>query len=265
MLTKMKTLLSKRYKQVQKFYTFQNLDKENACHHLVTQKEPNSPYYFSLALHTEERPQEILKNREKVKTLYPNKKFIVANQTHSANVNTIQEPKELGWRSLDDAIENCDALITNQKDIVLTILTADCVPILLFDPIKNVVGAVHAGWRGTQQQIVVKTVKKMEQEFHSNPKDIIAGVAPSIGKCCYEVDWGVAQHFKDIPNSYEKKGEKYMLDLPYINKIQLLNIGVKRENIELSNICTSCDVKNYFSYRKENGCSGRFMSLIGLK
>ena len=138
------------------------------------------------------------------------------------------------------------------------------VPILLVDPKQKVVSAVHAGWKGTEQEIVFKTVKKMKKEFNSNPSDIIAGVAPSIGKCCYEVDWNVAQHFKDVESAYDKVGEKYMLDLPHINKIQLLKAGLKEENIELSNICTACEVKHYFSYRKEQGCSGRFMSMIGL-
>jgi len=104
----------------------------------------------------------------------------------------------------------------------------------------------------------------MQEEFNSNPKNIIAGVAPSIGRCCYEVDWNVAQHFETIENAYDKKGDKYMLDLPYVNKLQLLNAGLLEENIEMSNICTACEVEDYFSYRKEGGCSGRFMSMIGL-
>jgi copper oxidase (laccase) domain-containing protein len=93
---------------------------------------------------------------------------------------------------------------------------------------------------------------------------MIAGIAPSIGKCCYEVGIDVAQHFFDIPEGYSKKGEKYMLDLPYINKYQLLEIGLLEENIELSGVCTACEVDAYFSYRKEQGCSGRFMSMIGM-
>jgi copper oxidase (laccase) domain-containing protein len=104
----------------------------------------------------------------------------------------------------------------------------------------------------------------MQKEFNSNPVDIIAGVAPSIGRCCYEVDWGVAQYFQEYNNAFDKIGDKYMLDLPYINKSQLLKAGLQEKNIELSNICTACEVDRYFSYRKENGCSGRFMSMIGM-
>jgi len=245
-------------------YTFHNLTQSKKCHHLVTQKKNAQNYAFSLALHTQEEPQQILKNRAILKEHYPTMNFIVANQTHSNNIIVIEKSEERGWSSLEDAIEDCDALITNQKNIMLTILTADCVPILLLDPVKNVVAAVHAGWKGTQQEIVLRTVEKMKETFNCNAKDILAGVAPSIGRCCYEVDWNVAQHFEKIENTYTQKEEKYRLDLPLINKVQLLQAGLLETNIEMSHVCTACEVASYFSYRKEGGCSGRFMSMIGL-
>jgi len=249
---------------MQNIYTFKNLSNANLCHHLVTQKERNSPYSFSLALHTQENPQQILENRKALQQHFPNMYFIVANQTHSANIHIVTKKESVGWESEQSSIENCDALISNQKGIMLTILTADCVPILLLDPINQVVAAIHAGWRGTEQEIVLKTVKKMQEVFNSNPKEIVAGIAPSIGTCCYEVDWNVAKHFKEIKDAYTQQDDKYMLNLPLINKKQLLNIGLQEEKIELSNICTACEVEHYFSYRKEQGCSGRFMSMIGL-
>ncbi len=250
---------------MENIYTFKSLSKEKNCVHLVTQKDSTQPYSFSLALHTNENPSEIIKNRDFFSKEFPNMHFIVANQTHSNNIHIVTETKTEGWSSLDTAIENCDALITKQKNIMLTILTADCVPILLFDKKQNIISAVHAGWKGTEQKIVYKTIEKMKEIFNSNPKDILATIAPSIGKCCYEVDWRVSKHFKEIENAYENRGKKQMLDLPYINKVQLLQAGIDEHNIELSNVCTACEVKNYFSYRKEKGCSGRFMSMIGLK
>ncbi len=250
---------------MKKTHSFKNLSVHKDCTHLITKKETNHAHSFSLALHTGEEGQKIMENRTAIANNFPNMNFIVANQTHSDNIRVIKE-KNKTWLSAreEHAIEDCDALITNQKNIMLTILTADCVPILLFDPKQKVVSAVHAGWKGTEQQIVFKTVEKMKKEFNAKPSDIIAGVAPSIGKCCYEVDWNVAEHFESIEDAYEKKGEKYMLDLPHINKLQLLQAGLLDKNIEMSNICTACEVKDYFSYRKEGGCSGRFMSMIGL-
>jgi len=243
---------------------FKHLSKYKNITHLITQKNESQEYGFSLALHTNENPQSILKNRETIQKKLPNREFIVANQTHSDNIKIITTPQEQGWSELSTAIENCDALITNQKGIMLTILTADCVPILLFDPKKEIVSAIHAGWNGTYKQILYKTVRKMQKEFDCNPRDIIAGVAPSIGRCCYEVGEDVAKHFSDDSLAFDTIGDKYMLDLPYINQQQLLKAGLLLKNIELSNICTACEVENYFSYRKECGCSGRFMSMIGL-
>jgi YfiH family protein len=243
---------------------FQNLSRYQKCTHLITQKDELQECGNSMALHTNENPKSILKNREIVGRVLPNRQFIVANQTHSDHIEIIKKPTQQGWRELSTAVKDCDALITNQKNIMLTILTADCVPILLFDPQKEVVSAIHAGWNGTHKKILYKTVKKMQKAFDCNPKDIIAGIAPSIGRCCYEVGEDVAKHFFDDSSAFDTKGEKYMLDLPHINRQQLLKAGLSSDNIELSNICTACEVDNYFSYRKEQGCSGRFMSMIGL-
>ena len=250
--------------QMKKTHTFKNLSTHKNCTYLISKKDSNHPHNFSLALHTNEEPKSIIENRSKLNELFPQMHFITANQTHSDNITVIKHNHEQGWNNLEDAIENCDALITNQKNIMLTILTADCVPILLFDPKQQVVAAIHAGWKGTQQAITFKTVEKMQKEFNSNPKDILAGIAPSIGKCCYEVDWNVAQYFEHIENAYDNRGEKQMLDLPHINRLQLIKAGLLTKNIEMSNICTACEVDDYFSYRKEGGCSGRFMSMIGL-
>lgn len=246
-------------------YSFHKLSQESSCIHLVTTKSSKYPLNFSLALHTNQNPKDILLNRKTIQDRFPNMNFIVANQTHSSNIAIISTKEDIGWRSEREAIRDCDALITNQKGVMLTILTADCVPILLFDTKLKIASAIHAGWRGTKEEIVIKTINKMRDEFSSNPKDIIAGIAPSIGRCCYEVDWSVAKYFTNYKNPFDKRGDRYMLDLPYINREQLLTIGLEEGNIEMSNICTSCEVDNFFSYRKENGCSGRFMSMIGVK
>ena len=249
------------------FYKFKCFEKYSDLLHVVTNKSMNFPYGFSLALHTGENEEEIIENRNIVaKALQSDKHlhFIVANQTHSDHITIIGKKETKGWDSLENAIEDCDALITNEKDIVLTILTADCVPILLYDSEKKVVAAVHAGWKGTKAKIIAKTVLKMNEIYGCEPKNIIAALAPSIGSCCYEVGEDVAEHFFDTATGYRQVEDKYMLDLPCINKYQLLEVGLSEDNIEMSDICTACEVDRYFSYRKEQGCSGRFMSMIGL-
>ncbi len=251
------------------FYRFGHFQKYKELLHAVTMKSADLPYAFSLALHTGEDQGFIVENRERIASVLCQEggislHFVVANQTHSDHIKVIRENETKGWQSLEDAVEDCDALITNLEGVVLTILTADCVPILLYDEKQKVVAAVHAGWKGTKAKIVVKTVEKMKEMYGCDPANIIVGIAPSIGGCCYEVDENVAEHFFDMPESFTPVGKKFMLDLPLINKKQLLDAGIKKENIEMSGICTSCEVDRFFSYRKEQGCSGRFMSMIGV-
>lgn len=251
------------------FYYFKQLSMHSKVSHAITTKSSTFPYSFNLALHTKEDPKDIIKNRKALaKTLEISNntslKFIVANQTHSENIKVISHAQSQGWEKPNDAIENCDALITNLPHLVLTILTADCVPILLYDTQKDIIAIIHAGWKGTEAKITKKTIAKMQEVFESNPKDILASIAPAIGKCCYEVGFDVGKYFIDKPKSYTKKDNKYMLDLPYLNQEQLLDSGIDKEHIEMSDICTSCEVQRFFSYRKEKGCTGRFMSLIVL-
>ena len=237
------------------------------CIHGITTRDRALAFDGSVSLHTGETPEKIIANRERIAQTFGFTEayhFVVADQTHSDNIVYIDEPKTKGWQGMGDAVANCDALITDQRGVALTVLTADCVPILLLDTQKEVIAAVHAGWRGTQADIAGKTVAKMMREFGSDADDIIAFIAPSIGRCCYEVGEDVAGHFDDS-ESYDRVGEKYMLDLPMLNQNQLMAMGIKKENIELSGVCTSCEVDRFFSYRKECGCSGRFMSMIALK
>ncbi|MBN2721737.1 MAG: peptidoglycan editing factor PgeF [Campylobacterales bacterium] len=235
--------------------------------HGTTLKNNIFPYMFSFALHTGEDSNEISKNRNHlIEKLGIDKDFdiVLANQTHSSNIVVVETSQTLGWKEHKDAIQDCDALVTNQKNILIGVLTADCVPILLFDKDKGVVAAVHAGWKGSCGKILLRTVSKMKEAFGSDPKDIYAVIAPSIGACCYEVGLDVADNFqKDIKK--QLPNEKYMLDLKRENYNQLINAGLKSKNIEISERCTSCDNDKFFSYRKENGCSGRFLSFVGMR
>jgi len=249
------------------FYTFKKLSNMIECFHAISFKNIQEPYSFSVALHTGENKEKIVENRQKILSLLgwnQNIHFVIANQTHSDHIKIIKSNDTLGWHSSEDAVENCDALITNKKGMVLCVLTADCVPILLIDRQKGVIATVHAGWKGTKSEIVSKTVDKMVQYFDVNLKNIVACIGPSIGQCCYEVNEDVAKHFSKLSNAYIQKGTKYMLDLPKLNKQLLMKSGLLELNIEMSNVCTSCEVNRFFSYRKEKGCSGRFMSMIGL-
>jgi YfiH family protein len=250
------------------FYRFERLAKEPSLVHAVSKKKSEEACFFSLALHTGEDQEKIVANRKKLAEQLAEEEnfvFVTANQTHSDHVEIIDQRKMQGWEKPESAVEDCDALVTGRTGIMLTILTADCVPLLLHDPVRRVVAAVHAGWKGTESGIAMKTVEVMKRRFGSEPANILAGIAPAIGRCCYEVGEDVASHFADHPDAWDRKSAKYMLDLPLINKKQLLASGLAEKNVEMSGLCTACEVEEFFSYRKEKGCSGRFMSMIGMK
>jgi YfiH family protein len=183
-----------------------------------------------------------------------------------------------------------DALATNTKGLLLGVRTADCSPVLVVDPKKRVVAAIHAGWRGTLARIVAKTIGQMQMEFGSEPKDLLAAIGPTIGGCCYEVGTEVAADFSakfsnaseffdelrtgDEPNplqwlnmmppGHQPPPKKVLLDLKKANKLQLFDAGVLEKNIFVTELCTSCDVDRLFSYRKEEAMSGRLLAVIGI-
>lgn len=161
-----------------------------------------------------------------------------------------------------------DAVVTHRSDVVIGIQVADCVPILLYDPRKRVVGAVHAGWRGTAGGILKKTVETMAERFFSSPADILVAVGPSIKWCCYEVGPEVIEAVAAVTEGedyFMKKGEKYCLDLATANRLQAGAAGVPEQNVWVSEECTFCLPDLYFSYRYAKGSTGRQGGFIGLK
>ena len=232
----------------------------------TTLKNSKLPYQGSLALHTGESIDKISINRDSLKNIFPtDATFVSVTQVHSDSIADIKSKPDINWIYTDSNIK-ADAIVTPLSKIVITILTADCVPILLYEPNKRIISAIHAGWRGSDKKIAIKTVEYMKNNYRCNPSDIVALIAPSIGGCCYEVDKSVASKFGEYGNSLIKKSlDRYMLDLKSVNYKQLLNSGLKSENIEISPLCTSCNNDILFSYRKESGCSGRFISAIMMK
>ena len=184
-----------------------------------------------------------------------------------------------------------DASATNRPGLLLAIQTADCVPILLVDPKKRAVAAIHAGWRGTLARITQKAVGRMQFEFGSKPADLLAAIGPSIGPCCYEVaaDFvtkftaqfsDAADYFDEArsgeepnplqwlnmkPPGHQPPPKNVHLDLRKANRSQLLAAGLQAQNIFVSDLCTACHTDLLFSHRREGPLSGRLMSAIGLR
>lgn len=199
------------------------------------------------------------------------KNTVLSDQTHTANVRVVGR-KDIGkGLFLERDYTDVDGLVTNEKDVILVTQYADCTPLAFYDPVKGVVATSHAGWRGTVALIAKNTIDVMVKEFGSNPKDILCGIGPNIGVCCYEVDDPVISEVKkleflDFDRCIFPKGKgKYMLDLKEVNRQILVNCGILPENIDTADLCTCCSCDVFHSHRATKGKRGTLALMIGLK
>ena len=167
-----------------------------------------------------------------------------------------------------------DGIVTNKKNLILSTTNADCILLLLFDPIKKVIANVHSGWRGTLQRISIKAIEKMEKEYNCNPKDIICCICPSIRKCHFEVEKEVKDMFEGEFKSIIEKNDiitetvtskKWTIDTVLINQVILKEKGLKKENIIDSKICSVCNSNLVHSFRVEKEGYGLETAIIELK
>jgi len=233
--------------------------------------------------------ERVIENRKRFFTALGAEKMrvVTLRQIHSDIVHRIDEPEE------GQALQG-DALITQKRGVLLTVQTADCVPILLADTKKRAVAAIHSGWRGTARRIAEKALGRMQMEFGTRPEDVIAAIEPGIGQCCYEVGEDVAKEFHaQFPDAREwfegpfdalASGEndpnwlpwltmrppghappspRVRLDLIAANRSILAHAGVPAERIYWSSFCTRCRSDLFFSYRRKK-TTGRMMAAIGI-
>lgn len=209
----------------------------------------------------EDRPENLAENKRLMARVFgtDDEKIFTVSQVHSDRLVIIDGPDVLPE---EIKTQEADGIITDVKGISIGILTADCVPVLLFDREKKVAAAVHAGWKGTASKISARAVKIMIERYGSRPQDIIAAIGPAIGPCCYEVGEEVCAALGRKEGVAVQHGNKWHADLPKANMLQLQDAGVV--NIDLSGICTSCRTGLFFSHRKEAGKTGRQLSLISI-
>lgn len=196
------------------------------------------------------------------------KKIVGSNQFHTDNIECVENLISFN----EDGIQ-VDGICTNQKEILLSTINADCILFLFYDPEKNVIANVHSGWRGTLKRISVKTVQKMKEQYGSNPESIICCICPSIRKCHFEVEKDVKEmfekEFKTLYNINEIIEEKipnlkWNIDTVEINKIILQQAGLKPQNIIDSKICSVCNKDLIHSFRVEKEGYGVETAVIGL-
>jgi hypothetical protein len=260
-----------------KLLFFENLSPFKTLYHAVTTRTggvSQIPFKsLNLGLNTDDRYENILANHEALsKALEFDLKYLLSShQVHGTGILTVNNIPEKTKDPfvLKHSFDGYDAMVTDKPGITLIIRVADCVPIILFDPAKQILAVVHAGWKGTKAEVAAKTVRVMVTQFGSRASDIIAGIGPSIGPCCFNVQKDVADlFFNNAPDAeiyIKKKGTGFVIDLREANRSQLIAQGCGEKNIEVSDLCTSCNSNLFFSHRGEKGKTGRNGLLAGLR
>lgn len=198
--------------------------------------------------------------------------LIFAAQTHTTNVRKVTAGDKGKGILYPLDYQDVDGLITNEPGICLTTFYADCVPLFFIDPVHKAIGLSHSGWRGTVGKMGQETLRRMKEEYGTDAKDVIAAVGPSICQDCYEVSEDVIDKFKEAFDEiywgelfYRKENNKFQLNLWKANEIILLEAGVHRENIAVTNVCTNCNSDVLFSHRATKGQRGSLAAFMALK
>lgn len=254
-----------------KLWQFQNLSERQEVNHYVSGREGgvSSGAFGTLNLSYKVGDQEVnvMNNRKRLAAGFglAAKDLVFPVQTHSTNIGIVTE------RSKGADFEDTDALVTNCKDVCISVMSADCVPVLLYDPVSSSIAAIHAGWKGTVGRIVTATIETMVREYGAKPEWILAGIGPSISPEVYEVGEEVIESVTQTFDRTETllkpscTPDKAYFDLWEANKRQLLDLGVREECIEIAGKCTYLNSDLFFSARKSGYNAGRFAAGIALK
>lgn len=258
-----------------KYVTFPSLELPGVTHGFTTRHGGASKGKFATMNMSVSRGDDIEAVKENYRRICAAlgtdwEKCVLSHQTHTTNIRIVTEADAGKGLTVDRDYEDIDGLITNVKGLTLVTQYADCVGLLFYDPIKEVIATSHAGWRGTAGMIGKKTVEMMQEHFGCDPKDIHAGIAPSIGPCCFEVDAPVYDEFIkmdgiDLERIIKDDGNgKYHIDLWETNRQTLLLAGLDPKNISAADLCTKCLHYDFFSHRFTGGERGNLAALIAL-
>ncbi len=270
----------KMHSQYSNILFFDLLDKEESVSHFSTTRMGGVSRGSFASLNTgnfsDDSPLNIHENRNRIARMFYTSvdKFIIPHQTHGVRVLTVDSD----FLNLDHAVAiermyGVDAVITNEKGLFLCVTTADCVPILLYDKGKEVVGAIHAGWKGTSGRIVENCIRELSRQYGTFAKDIVAGIGPAISQKHYEVGEDVIKKFIesgfDLSSTsvcyVEPRSNKRHIDLKEINRRELIRLGVPENQIEKSDLCTFEKQDFFFSARRQTVHSGRMLTGIKLE
>jgi hypothetical protein len=273
--TQLKNINIYHEKKGVKYISFAPLDEKGVINAFSTRigGKSREPYNtLNMGLHTGDDCQNVIENRK----LFLDRQglnlsnAVAAKQVHSTNLQVVDDSlRGKGAWKWEDALDDTDGLITNSKNTILITFYADCVPIYIYDSEKEIVALAHAGWKGTVGKIAWLTLQKMKSHYGTKTSQCLVVIGPSIGPCCYEVDENLVVRFKNAGFNINKlaknnRPEHYLLNLWEANKEVVLQSGVPEDNVFVSGLCTSCNNDIFFSYRAENGITGRMAAIIAL-
>ncbi len=237
------------------FEPFSNIIAAQSTRHGGVSSEPLDSLNLSFSVGDDEA--NVIENRQR---------FFGAFKINPAEIATSKQvhKDKILYAMEAGTYDGFDALVTDKRRVFVAVSVADCTPILLFDARHQVVAAVHAGWRGTAEGIVYKTLQAMQVQFGSQAEDCFAYIGTCIDECSYEVDAYVADYFPDDFKRFDVDKSKFFVDLKKSNQYQIEAFGVPTDQLEVSDFSTVLHNKNFFSHRAEAGKTGRMMAFIGM-
>ncbi len=226
---------------------------------------------FNAALHVGDAPISVLANRYQLMRLMGSdlSNLVCCQQVHGCEVAVVDSScAGLGAICYEDALPNTDGMVTDTPGLVLATFYADCIPVYFFDPVRQVVALSHSGWKGTLGSITAKTLEVMYEQYNCHPADVMVYIGPGIDKCCFEIKADLADKVcSAFPHDHDiiiMNQNRIMWDLKETIRRCAVNYGVQERKIIVSPWCTSCHTDYFYSYRKEQGRTGRMAALIAL-
>lgn len=213
---------------------------------------------LNLGLNTDDAPDNVFENRRRFchQLGFDANQLAHGFQVHGDAVRIVETP---------GVCDGYDALVTNRKGVYLAVTVADCVPVLIYDPVRETVGAAHAGWKGTVAAVAAQTLRTLQIQYGTQPQDCWAYIGTCIAQADFEVDADVADHFAPAYKYWNADRAKYHIDLKKANADQLLNLGLPPAQLSISPYSTVRDVGTFFSHRAERGQTGRMLAVIGMR
>lgn len=257
------------------FITFPKLVKAGVIHGCSTRFGGVSEGHLgsmNLSFTRGDDPDKVNENYRRIARAigFNHEDLVLSSQVHETKIRLVKE-SDKGDGIKRPTMQGIDALVTADQGVPMSTSYADCVPLIFYDPVRKIAAMAHAGWRGTVGEIGRKTVEYMEEEFHADLANMIAVIGPSICRDCYEVSEDVALEFRKIFSEEEsrqimdEKGNgKYQLDLWKANELILLKAGIKKENMDITDLCTCCNSEYLFSHRASHGKRGNLNCFIML-